>query len=277
MTSRFLSLLLVLAGFNLPAADAPDYSTFIRTPPAPDTPQLNGPTIFGVRPGSPFLYTIPATGDRPITFSVENLPDGLSLDAASGQITGALKTSGEYDVVFHAKNAKGEVTKQFRIMAGDKIALTPPMGWNSWNCWAESVSQEKVLSSARAMVSSGLINHGWTYINIDDTWQGDRTGTNHALQANEKFPDMKTLCDTIHQLGLKAGIYSTPWITSYARHAGGSATIRMVHGQIRWETEDTSGLASTHLSRPMPINGPPGASIISNMTGTRLTLNTSRI
>jgi alpha-galactosidase len=223
MTPRFLFLLLLLTGFNLCAADAPDYSSFIRTPPAPDTPRINGPTVFGVRPGSPLLYTIPATGDRPLTFSVDNLPAGLSVDAANGQITGTLKKKGKYDVVFHAKNAKGEAEKKFRILVGSQIALTPPMGWNSWNCWAWTVSQDKVLKSARAMVSSGLINHGWTYVNIDDTWQGERTGKDHALQGNERFPDMKGMCDTIHQMGLKAGIYSTPWISSYARYPGESS------------------------------------------------------
>ena len=73
------------------------------------------------------------------------------------------------------------------------------------------------------MVTSGLINHGWTYINIDDTWQGNRGGKYNAIQGNEKFPDMKKLCDDIHAMGLKAGIYSTPWITSYAKFRGGSS------------------------------------------------------
>ena len=81
MNLRWLSSLLLLTSLNLQAADAPDYSSFILTPPAPATPHINGPTIFGVRPDAPFLYTIPATGDRPMTFSVENLPDGLSLDS----------------------------------------------------------------------------------------------------------------------------------------------------------------------------------------------------
>jgi alpha-galactosidase len=73
------------------------------------------------------------------------------------------------------------------------------------------------------MVQSGLINHGWTYINIDDAWQGGRGGPFHAIQGNTNFPDMKGLCDEIHGLGLKAGIYSTPWTTSYANHIGGSS------------------------------------------------------
>ena len=70
------------------------------------------------------------------------------------------------------------------------------------------------------MVNSGLIDHGWTYINIDDAWQGKRGGEFHAIGGNEKFPDMKGLCDQIHAMGLKVGIYSTPWTTSYALHGG---------------------------------------------------------
>lgn len=193
------------------------------TPPAAPAPRINGPAVFGVRPGSVFLYTIPATGDRPMSFGVDNLPAGLSLDPQSGRITGELKHQGIYTVVLHATNALGVAEKPFSIKAGDQIALTPPMGWNSWNCWAGSVDQEKVLRSARALVSSGLINHGWTYVNIDDTWQGRRGGPDHALQPNEKFPDMKSLCTQIHDLGLKAGLYSTPWITSYAKYVGGSS------------------------------------------------------
>ena len=79
------------------------------------------------------------------------------------------------------------------------------------------------MRSARALVSSGLANHGWTYVNTDDTWQGERGGPHHAILGNEKFPNMKALCDDIHALGLKAGIYSSPWITTYAGFRGGSS------------------------------------------------------
>jgi alpha-galactosidase len=202
---------------------AADLSQAILTPAPSPAPRINGPSVFGVRPGSPFLYTIPATGERPMQFSVDDLPAGLKVDAGSGRITGELKEKGEHTVAFRARNARGAAEKKFRIIVGDQIALTPPLGWNSWNCWAGSVDQGKVLRSAQAMVSSGLINHGWTYVNIDDTWQGKRGGPFQGLQGNEKFPDMKGLCDEIHALGLKAGIYSTPWITSYAKFPGGSS------------------------------------------------------
>jgi alpha-galactosidase len=206
---------------GLPAAEtgAPE----IRTPKPPAEPRINGPGLFGVRPGSPFLYHIPVTGERPMQYSVAHLPSGLDLDKKTGMMTGSLKSKGEHMVLLRAKNAKGQAEKKFRIVVGEEIALTPPMGWNSWNCWGSTVNEDKVLKSARAMAKSGLSEHGWSCINIDDAWQGKRGGKFNGLQGNDKFPDMKGLCDQIHALGLKAGIYSTPWVTSYAQYPGGSA------------------------------------------------------
>ena len=195
-------------------------SAHILTPPPARTPRINGARVFGVRPGSDFLFTVAATGERPMTFSAEGLPKGLAIDAETGRITGRVKRSGEYIVRLRAKNALGEYERDLRIVAGDKIALTPPMGWNSWNCWARDVTREQVLASARAMVEKGLVNHGWTYINTYDGWQGQRGGKYNAIQPNTKFPDMKGLADEIHGMGLKIGIYSTPWIGTYAAHIG---------------------------------------------------------
>ena len=200
-----------------------DNSKFILTPKPPATPRINGPKVYGQRPGRPFLYTIPATGERPMTFAAEGLPDGLKLDENTGRITGSVKGAGEHQVTLKAKNAKGENSKSFKSVIGDTLALTPPLGWNSWNSWAKDVDQEKVLASAKAMVEKGLINHGWTYVNIDDAWQKSRGGEFNAIQPNEKFPDMKGLADEIHGMGLKIGIYSTPWISSYAEFVGGSS------------------------------------------------------
>ena len=200
-----------------------DEAAVILTPAAPATPRINGPRVFGVRPGNPFLFQIPATGERPMKFAVDGLPAGLVLDAATGHITGAVAAPGAHTVTLRATNARGSDAKPLRIEVGEKIALTPAMGWNSWNCWGTSVDQEKVLASAHAMVARGLVEHGWSYINIDYTWQGARPGPTHALQANEKFPDMQKFCADLHAMGLRAGIYSTPWITSYATYPGGSA------------------------------------------------------
>ena len=203
-----------------PSAQIPDLSPYILTPPTPPTPRINGPKVFGARPGAQFLFTIPASGDRPMTFDAQGLPKGLSLDPETGFITGRVKREGTYRVKLYARNALGEDSRELRIVIGDRIALTPPMGWNSWNCWARDVTQEQVLSSARAMVESGLANHGWTYINIDDGWQGKRGGKYNAILPNEKFPDMKALSDEVHAMGLKLGIYSSPWVGTYAAHIG---------------------------------------------------------
>src|ERR1051326_6204197 len=218
--ARVLGVL--LAGLSVADAESPG-GTEIRTPPAPATPRINGPSVFGVRPGHPFLYTIPASGERPMTFAADHLAASLQLDSKTGRISVTLNKPGEFRVTLRAKNGKGAGTKGFRIVVGEEIALTPPMGWNSWNCWGSKVDADKVLRSARGMAASGLVNHGWSYMNIDDAWQGKRSGPFNAIQGNEKFPDMKGLCDTIHGMGLKVGIYSTPWVTSYANHIGGSA------------------------------------------------------
>lgn len=193
------------------------------TPKGPETPRITGGRVFGVRPGSPFLFTVTASGRKPITFSAKNLPEGLQLDSQSGQITGALNTKGEHRVLLSARNELGTAERELKIVVGDQIALSPPMGWNSWNVWLKKVDQSKVEKAAELMVSLGLKDHGYLYVNIDDSWQGTRGGKENALQPNEKFPDMKGLCDKIHALGLKAGIYSTPWMTTFGQFPGSTA------------------------------------------------------
>src|SRR6185437_15028944 len=105
-----------------------------------------------------------------------NLPPGLSLDAATGVVTGSLKQAGRTPVDVTVKNANGTTSATIRIVGGpDALAQTPPLGWNSWNVWAAEVDDQKVRAAADAMVSSGLAGQGYTYINIDDAWEGERT------------------------------------------------------------------------------------------------------
>lgn len=200
---------------------------YILTPPAPEKPQINSAEVFGVRPLHPFLYTIAATGNRPMTFTADNLPEGLTLDSNTGVISGTIKSDAlqRYEVTLKAQNNKGKCSQTLDIVVGEKICLTPPLGWNSWNCWGKEVTQENVEASAQAMYDIGLVNYGWSYINIDDGWQGNvRGGEFQGIQPDlEKFPDMQGMCDKIHDLGLKVGIYSSPWITTYAKYIGGSS------------------------------------------------------
>ena len=195
----------------------------ILTPATKNTPQINTAKVFGSRPGNPFLFKVAATGQRPIQFSAVNLPIGLKIAAESGIITGSVAQRGIYEVILKAKNKLGEVTKNLTIKIGDTIALTPPIGWNGWNSWEAEIDQEKVLASANAMVKTGLADHGWTYINVDDAWMGKRGGPDTALQPNNKFPDIKGMIDQIHGMGLKAGLYSTPYIASYGGYVGASS------------------------------------------------------
>ncbi len=191
----------------------------VLTPKASPQPRINGAKVVGVRPGSPFLFTIPATGQRPMTFSAGGLPAGLRLDAQSGQITGVLPEKGTHVVTVRARNARGEAERALKIVCGDTIALTPPMGWNSWNCFGCDVTEAKVRAAADAMVASGLVNHGWTYINIDDCWEAGRDANGNVL-SNQKFPDMKALTDYVHGKGLKIGLYSSPGPKTCAGHEG---------------------------------------------------------
>jgi alpha-galactosidase len=198
---------------------APIEKPVILTPPPPAAPRINGARVFGVRPGSQFIFTVPATGRRPIAFAAENLPENLQIDSKTGRITGMLQKRGEYIVILTAINNSGHDQRELKIVCGDTIALTPPMGWSSWNGFARSVDDAKVRAAADAMLQYDLINHGWTYINIDEGWlpqpnsedpllQGNLRDEKGAINANKKFPDMKALCDYIHDKGLKAGIYS---------------------------------------------------------------------
>lgn len=214
-----------------------DLTPFILTPEPSPKPAIHSPKVFGVRPGSPFLYTVAATGERPMEFSAANLPEGLSIDAKTGTIEGSIKSleKQNYEVELIAKNSLGEATRKLRIQVGDRICLTPPMGWNSWYSWGYVVDQEKIERSARGMVESGLVNYGWNYVNIDDCWQDVRGGKYNAIQPNERFPDMQGLVDLIHGMGMKVGIYSTPWVTSYAVYCGGSAD----NPEGKWEKPKT--------------------------------------
>ncbi len=194
---------------------------YVLTPRPAEKPRINGAKIFGVRLGHPFFYTIAATGKKPMRFSAARLPKGLRLDASTGQITGTVSNPGEYKVLLKAANEVGSTVREFRISVGDRICLTPPMGWNSWNNWACAVDDAKVRAAADAMIAAGLVDHGWTYINIDDCWMvnpaakepelaGVPRDANGMINTNAKFPDMKALTDYVHGKGLKLGIYSGP-------------------------------------------------------------------
>jgi alpha-galactosidase len=202
-------------------APAPVEEAMLLTPPPPDKPVINGPEVYGVRPGSPFLYRIPCTGKRPVKFSANNLPAGLALDSQSGIITGKISAAGTNRVTLIAHNAFGTAKREFRIIAGQHLALTPPMGWNSWYIYYHHVTGTAMRHAADQMIASGMADFGYQYVNIDDCWAvqpgvnnaevgGASRDTNGQILPNKRFPDMKGMVDYIHAQGLKAGIYTSP-------------------------------------------------------------------
>jgi len=108
---------------------------------------------------------------------------------------------------------------QPRKLQPDGQAPTPPMGWSSWNKFAEHIDDRTIRGIADALVSTGLRDAGYVHVNIDDGWQGERDA-NGVLQPNERFPDMKALADYVHAKGLKLGIYSSPGPKTCAGYTG---------------------------------------------------------
>jgi alpha-galactosidase len=222
---------LVVSGQRPKTVLGPQEEAFILTPKPSPAPRINGPKVFGCRPGHPFLYRIPTTGQRPIAFSAEGLPEGLKLDPQSGIITGTVPSQGEYVVTLYASNEQGKAERTLQIVAGDLLALTPPMGWNHWYAHYDRVTDKLMREAADAMIATGMADVGYQYVNIDDCWanaprQGDprRVGPLRDAQGNvlpnKHFPDMKALTDYIHAKGLKAGIYTSPGPLTCAGFAG---------------------------------------------------------
>ena len=193
----------------------------VLTPNPKPQPRINGPLIYGCRPDHPFLYRIPCQGERPISFSVKGLPTSLKLDASAGIISGTVPSKGEYELLIQAKNSKGKDSRKFKIVSGEKLALTPPMGYNHWYAHYDRITDQKIREAADVMISSGMADVGYNYVNIDDCWMnaqknndpkrvGPLRDADGKIVPNSYFPDMKGLTDYIHAKGLKAGIYTSP-------------------------------------------------------------------
>lgn len=207
---------------------------YILTPEPAEAPRITGAKVYGAHPDNQFIFRVTAIGNKPMSFSAKDLPAGLTLDASTGVISGSVKKDGEYKTLLTVKNDKGEAVRELKIIIGDKIALTPPMGWNSWNCWGLSVDDQKVRQAIDYMVTAGLADHGWSYINIDDGWEVSQRLADGRIVPNEKFPDMKKLSDYLHGKGFKFGVYSSP----------GTKTCGGFLGSYQHELQDAKSWAS---------------------------------
>jgi alpha-galactosidase len=204
----------------------------ILTPAPKPQPRLNNPLVYGCRPSKPFIYRIPCQGTRPIEFSVKGLPQGLSLNTQTGIITGTSPARGEYKLIIVAKNNSGSDKRSFTIISGDKLSLTPSMGYNHWYAHYDRITDKMMREAGDVIVSSGMADVGYDYVNIDDCWMnapeykndpsrvGPLRDEKGNLIPNSHFPDMKALTEYIHEKGLKAGIYISPGPLTCGRFAG---------------------------------------------------------
>lgn len=176
----------------------------------------------------------PRIEDGVLHFTARNINDrehptrdwSVAIEGGKAHLKGRIWES-EVDGLGRPGTAKDVKARAFRFAdlpalgapIPNPLAATPPMGWSSWNKFAEHIDDRTVRAMADAMVSTGLRDAGYTYVNIDDGWQGKRDA-NGVLQPNAKFPDMKALIDYVHSKGLKIGIYSSQGPRTCAGYEG---------------------------------------------------------
>ncbi len=194
---------------------------------APATPRINGALIVGVLTGTPVLHTIAATGTPRPTYTATGLPAGLTLNATNGRISGTLAAAGRTTAMITAANSAGSDTKALTFVAGDTLALTPPMGWNSYDSFDDSVNQAEFLPQA-TWLRDNLQPYGWDTVVVDFRWydpnapSSDQGGSNpnlvtdangRFLPAPGRFPSatgdvgFRVLAQMVHDMGLKFGIH----------------------------------------------------------------------
>ena len=187
----------------------------ISTATAPATPRILGPTVIGSIPGSPLLYTVPATGTSPLTFAATGLPTGLAINESSGTISGTTPVAGSYPITVTVSNSLGSATAKLTLTAGTTLALTPPMGWNSYDSFSANVKESDVVAAAKAMKAT-IAPYGWNTLVIDYLWYDPEqiVDTNGRwLPSTSKYPSatgaigFKSIADQVHALGLSFGIH----------------------------------------------------------------------
>ena len=194
---------------------------------APAAPEINGPFVIGIRPGTPLLWTIPVTGKWPMTFSTANLPRGLALSPL-GTVTGTLTRPGDYAVRVVARNGAGRAERVVHFIAGPTLARTPPMGWNSYDAYGSNVDEAQTLANAWHLRQT-MQPYGWQYVVVDYRWYDPASATapdngtpgetltmdgyGRLLPPANRFPSaaneqgFKGLATSVHMWGLRFGIH----------------------------------------------------------------------
>ena len=189
-------------------------------------PHFNGAQIVGVHPNTPLIFPLAVSGARPLEFSAKKLPGGIMLNPRTGVIVGALVRPGDYRIQIVVKNAAGKAKTEIKVVCGDTLALTPPMGWNSYDAFGDSVRESEVISNAE-WLRQNLQPFGWDTVVVDFRWydslaDGIRVqnpegvtidGFGRCMPPTNRFPSavngagFKSLADELHAMGLKFGIH----------------------------------------------------------------------
>lgn len=184
-------------------------------------PRINGADRIGIRPGTPIIYPLAVSGRGLLSIYIAGLPKGLHYDRFNKIIRGTMRNEGHYRFLIVVKNTAGIARRNLEIVVGDSLALTPPMGYLSWNVTEGLVNEVFMRESAAAFRHLGFIAAGYQYLNLDDCWQGKRDAASRLQPDQQRFPQgLQLLAADFHRQGLKLGIYSSPGATTCAGYPG---------------------------------------------------------
>lgn len=192
------------------------------------TPHINPPTVVGVRPGTPLNWTPAVSGSRPVHCSATGLPKSLLCDPNTASITGVCSVPGTYHVALKVWNRFGKDTCTVAIVVGKNSALTPPMGWNSYDAYGDQVDETQVMANAE-YVAKFMQRVGWDTIVVDYRWYDPNAPAKRdngepgeilemdpfgrLMPAPNRFPSasngsgFQALAARLHRMGLKFGIH----------------------------------------------------------------------
>ena len=142
------------------------YTKIAKANPFEGAPKINLASIFGASPNKPIILRIPVSGQRPITYGAEKLPNGLVLK--DNILSGLIPTEGNYEIILTAENTLGKTEKKVTLEIKEgNILVTPLMGFSTWNAFGNAVTQKNVTDVADRFVELGLSEYGYSYINTD--------------------------------------------------------------------------------------------------------------
>lgn len=229
------AIFIVEKGFIPKPFSRPIEKEYFLTPDETLLPMIHGKSMYGARPGSEILHYVPVSGLEPLSIAINTLPQGLTFDPERRIIKGSIPKSGTYPITITAQNALGSHNLHFIFRIGDTISFSPPIGWSSWYAHWEYVTEQDIYNAALALRNSGLQDYGFEYVLIDDGWQD----TNHVKSKNgltpaPTFPNLPGMIDSLHTMGFKVGIYSSP----------GSHTCVKLPGSLNHEDIDAAYFCS---------------------------------